>query len=232
MDLMQLPASLRDGIRIPQEDGRVVIVTPIGRVDFPNLKTPRAQSDDPNRLSYQMRLIWNWNNHDAPAKVDITKVLNPAIAEIAQQGGLNPRGWLKRADDDKFRREDETWRDGYGPGYVYAPINTRANNADGSMRPAPVVRDSRKQIIDASLVKAGYYARAVAAVYHVSHGGGKVCFGLEEVQLLAKGKLMGGSVQRDYAGAYDAVQGDTFEAEPPSQLPGYGGPDDNDDIPF
>ena len=81
-------------------------------------------------------------------------------------------------------------------------------------------------------MQAGYDARAVAAVYHVSYGGGKVCFRLVEVQLLAKGKLMGGSVQKDYADAFDAVQGDTFEAEPPSQFPGYGGLDDNDDIPF
>lgn len=245
MDLMNLPTSLKNGIRIPQDDARTVIVTPLGRFDFPYLAKPRQgkpRADGTVSPSkYGVRMIWNYGDSAEPAHVNIQTVLLPAIGEVARRVGMNPKGHLRRGDEEKLQRQDGSWPPGLGPGTVFASLNTFATTKDGAERPAPKVLDFNKVELDRSLLKAGYYGRAVMAIYTATHEGvTKVCYGLEEIQLLAKGELLGGSVQRDYGSVYDNVSGDSFAQEPPSQFDDYpvtsanegtNAPSD-DDIPF
>lgn len=229
MDLKNLPKSLKDGVRLKNDENRVVIVTPLGRVNFPalkNPKTPKQRGGEPARPYFGVVLIWNWKHPDKDAHINLDAVLNPAIKEVAERAGLNPRGWLRRGDDEKLIGEDGQWKPGYGPGMVFASINTGAMNKDGTQRPAPTVRDPDKREIDAGLVKSGYYGRAVCDIYANNYG--KICFGLQEFQLIAKGELLYVPRQTDYSGQLDDVGGDSFEGEVPSQLP----QDDGDDIPF
>lgn len=215
MDLMKLDKELKEGVRIPRDDGRAVIVTPLCRFDFPNLVKPRAPKDRPNDLQYGVVLIWNWANADQPALVDLKAVVAPAISEVAKAHGLTAKGWLRSGDEPKKQLDDGSYAEGYGPGMMFVSCNRKLTTKAGNELPAPVVRDGRKAIIDPGLVKAGYYGRVVASIYHVPHGGGKVCMGLEEVQLLAKGELLGGGggTGFDYSDALGTVQGDTFDGD-------------------
>lgn len=239
MDLINLNVELREGKRIPREDGRVVLITPLCRFDFPHLAKPQASRSDPNRLTYSVRGLWNWNNQNADAHVNIQPVLLTAIAEIAQRQNLSPKGWLRRGDEERLERNGK-FPDGYGSGIVFASLNTSAGRRDDpeSSRPAPTVKDGSGEEISGTLVKPGYYGRALISVYAVTHGGGKICFGLEAVQLLARGELLGGS-RENYDKAFGAISGaETFEQDPPFQIPmsgQQGGSDpawQEDDIPF
>lgn len=238
MDLKTLPQELRTGVRIPTEDDkRVVVVFPIFRADFVTLKVPKASKSDPTRKNYGVRALFNFGDPQGDAFVDLKPVVVPAITEVATANRLNPKGWLRMGNEPKLEREDGTFPNGYGPHICFCSINTAGQNEDGSLRPPPPFKgpDPTKPL-DASVFKSGFYGRAVVSIYYAPHGGGKVCFGLEEFQAIAKGELLGG--YQSYEGTVGAIAGDTFEQPKPTQFPSgvVGGvappPEDDDDIPF
>lgn len=241
MDLMNLPKVLAEGVRIPREDGRIVLITPLGRGDFVRLDKPVGTKDAPDRKAWRIRMLWNWGNADQPALVNLKAIVAPAIKEIADLNRVDPQGVIRKGTERKQQKEDGTWRDGYGPGIGFVSINRQASNDDVT---PPVVRDSRKAVVDPRTFKAGFYGRCVTSLYYVPYGGGKICWGLEEVQLIARGPLLaGGGGGIDYSDALGEVQGDDFSSEPvsstgpttPSDDQMFGGPvvpGDDDEIPF
>ena len=219
MDLNNLPQPLKEGIRIPQDDGRIKLVSPVFRVSYPHLKEKYAGPDGKWKPSYQVQMIFNAKNPEIPALVDLTKVLIPAMREALKNAG----GTFNAQDSnalDSFNRvvrlgvgEDKKDEDGGElPGYEKGTRYIVAKNQEKI-----ALYDSKRKPLDPDWFKAGYYARGgISLATYQESGSGliKVSYYAEELQLLARGELLGGG-SREYSDYMGSTDGESFEGEAP-----------------
>lgn len=217
MDLKNLSEVLRKGKRIENESGRVLVLTPVCRASWPVLDKPRGSKMFPDaKPKFSMNLIFNAGDKTKDALVDLSAVVVPAVAEAAKRNGLIAKGWIKKGDDKRYQNDGGEWRDGYGPGIA---IISAAKYPDAQGGGAPPIIDASKNALAPGLVKPGYYCRCLLSIYP-SHA--RVCFGLERVQLLARGEIFGGGLP-DYTAAVDTIEGgDDFSNEKPSDSDMWG----------
>lgn len=244
MDLNNLSQPLREGIRIPTEDGRVKVVTPVFRISFPHLDKPYAGKDGNWVPKYSVQMLFNAKNDGLPARIDMTKNLLPAILEVAKAAGLQYQ--IDNLGKDDYRGRDvpfqkgENFTDKNGDRAAGYEDGVRFFNAKNKNK-IPLY-DSKRNPLAAEWFKAGYYARAVVGIYASN---GQVCYGCEEIQLIARGEPLGGG-SREYGDYMGSTDGENFDGAPPQDpAPSEGGaPSDadmwhagggspaGDDIPF
>lgn len=235
MDLNNLSQPLREGIRIPTEDGRVKIVTPVFRISYPHLKEKYAGKEGKWKPVYQVTMIFNAKNPNIPAQVDLTKVMIPAIRDVLEISG------------GKFNKDDQNAYDSFNK-IARMEIGGKQKDKDGNDIPGdeegtrqivcknqePIaLYDSKRKPLDADWFKAGYYARGVLSLAtYKEQGTGfiKVSYYMDEIQLLARGELLGGG-SREYGDYMGSTDGETFDGAPPQDpapLEDGGAPSDTD----
>jgi hypothetical protein len=214
------------------------VMTPICRFNFVRLQEAKGTDKNP-RKTWGITPIFQVA--PGPARVQIEPVLVKAILEMAKENE-NPlrqppkagadraafnqwvkdfgspalaycfwRKWVRPGDESEKENEDGTFRPGFGPGTVFFSATQYANE-EGSN--PPTIRGGSGATIKPSLVKPGYYGRLGLDLYWNAEYS-RVCFGLKEVQLLAKGEEIGGIRGFDFSAEFGkAVEGaDDFSNE-------------------
>ncbi len=171
------------------------LITPEGRLSFPNLFVPRAPMEgQAGEAKYSCTLIF-------PKDADLSALKAAASAAVREKWGDKKPANLR----SPFRDGDEKELDGYA-GCTFINISSK-------QKPG-VVDENVQPIIDASAIYAGCYVRASVRAYAYEKAGNRgVAFGLNNIQKTRDGEAFGGGPSRaedDFA----AVAGAKAAAKP------------------
>jgi len=247
IDLRNLQGVLKTGKLVGEFDGkRARLITPVFRGDFVHLGIPRDRGD---HRSYELAAVFNVGSSDDEAIVDLDSVFLQAIYTVAKAAGADvlvpklgraattydelntvygsrvalaiTKGWVRAGDEETKKTREGGYYPGYGPGIVYRNWYSRD---EGNGVGKPPLRNGKGDIIDGRKFTDGCYGRAEISIYWMTaHPPAKICYGLEGVQLLARGvprgRVSGGP-------SFDTVEGaeDFSDAAEPNGF--------DDDLPF
>jgi hypothetical protein len=176
------------------------ILTPEGRVSYPNLFEPKA--DPSGRLRYGAVLIFD-------KKVDLSDLTKAAKEALEQRWGVKAKGMLQRGEL-RWPIRDGATKDaaGYGPDTVFLNLTTFSQPGVVDRYAGPAGRP--RVITDPRVIYPGCYARAAVGVYAYDKSGNKgVAFGLNALQFLRDGDRLDG--RRAPQDEFEAIEG-----EPPA----------------
>lgn len=159
------------------------VVTPVARVSFPNLFTPRAQKNQPDgKKKYSVALLFKKDE-------DLTILKKAAAAVLADKFGADREKWPKKLKLP-FLDQGEQEYEGYEKGCQFIRCNS-------DQKPG-VVNGRNEPISDESTVYPGCYGRATVRAFYYDNSGNKgVSFGLQNFQKTGDGEPLGGRMKAE-----------------------------------
>jgi hypothetical protein len=172
------------------------VTTPVFRVSFPAVFTPRKNDQDANAVpKYSVQMIF-------PKTTDITKLKDAARKAVIEKWGADKAKWPKNLMLP-FRDGSEKDYEGYGPDVIFV-------SASSKMKPG-LVDQNMQAIIEPSEFYGGCYAHATVNAFAWSFmGKNGVSFGLRNIQKVRDGEPFSGRSKPE--NDFDAIPTETAGA--------------------
>jgi len=204
-----------------QKEERIKIITPEFRGSYPAIfEARKVKASDPNEKA-KFSILMLFRTAETPESkargekvVDLTDIKKEVARLFEKNLGAN---WQERLRNDRkgdgspmFRspfkngdaadckEADGKWKAGFGPGVVYL-------RASSLYKPG-IVDGQKKEIMNPNEVYGGAYYRAQVHFYWYNHpaGGQGVTCGLDNVQKIRDGEMLGGNQKAE--DAFEAIE--------------------------
>lgn len=163
------------------------VITPVFRASFPRLKTPEQYkgTGDPR---YTCGMIFNTENPENYACVDLRSVVGAALAKVAAANNLSLKssGVNPFSEGEKYNKAGELV-DGYGPGMRWASIAKYPKKGSSIVQCFGATGNA----CPPETIYGGCYARARIQIYKPKTWD-RLALGICWVQFVAEGDAFGG----------------------------------------
>lgn len=188
-----------------QKEKKPPLLTPLGRLSYPNLFRPRAKEEGGEPV-YGCTLIFDEAAQKTP---EYTALKKAAAATAKEKWGDKMPATLRSPFRDGADKEQE----GYGEGKIFINISSKQKPGIVGTRRDPAT--GKPEVIDdESLIYAGCYVIASVRPYAYEAKGNKgVAFGLQNIQKRKDGDSLGGRTRADEDfEAVESEEGDNSES--------------------
>jgi hypothetical protein len=190
---------------------RVRLQTPVFRVSFPNLFTPRTYGDNEPKYSVSAIVDKKLTGRDRELMVALKKAVEKCAIDKFGEAAFQK---MRKLGQFKwpFRDGEEKDLDGYGPGKIFFTLSSKM---------APGVIGRNKEPLKEEDVYAGCYARATVSPYEFDNKSKGVALGLNNLQKVGEGEAFSQRIaaEEDFDEVDDSVWVDDYVADMPDGAP-------------